>query len=131
MAVQHEVFVDGTRKAGATLASTDQYKLVKLDSNGDVILCAAVTDKPYGVLLTWGATGVTVSVMRVGRTKVNSDAALAIGAMIGTSADGQAAAYVFGTDTTKYIVGEVIVASAAAAGLATADVNCINPPRGA
>lgn len=132
MASQQEVYVDGSRKVATTaLVAADQYKFVKLDSNGDVVLCSATTDKPFGVLQTWGAVGDAVVVMRIGRTKLNSDAALSIGNIIGTSADGQAAAYVYGTDTTKYMIGDVIVASAAAAGFAVADINCINPPRGA
>jgi hypothetical protein len=70
-------------------------------------------------------------VCALGVTKVNSDAALAAGALIGTAADGQLAAYVAGTDTTKYIIGQVLESSTAAAGLATAMVNCFSVARGA
>ena len=69
--------------------------------------------------------------MRVGRTKLQGDANLAKADMVGTSADAQAAAYVFGTDTTKHICGEVYEDNAAAGGYAIVDINCINPPRGA
>lgn len=132
MASQIEIYVDGSRKVATTaLVAADQYKFVKLDANGDIVMCAADTDKPYGVLQTWGAIGEAVSVMRLGRTKLNSNAALSIGNIVGTASDGQAAAYAYGTDTTKYMCGDVIVASAAAAGYAVADINCINPPRGA
>ena len=132
MAFEIPVLVDGTRKAGADLsAATNQYKFVKLDSSGDVILCAAATDIPYGVLQDKPKSGDTATVMLVGISKVQGDADLAKGDLIGTSADGQADAKVPGTDTTNYVVGQVIVDNAAAGGLATCTINCLNPHRAA
>lgn len=117
-------------KASADLSSK-QYYFVKLSGAGTVDVCAAVTDKPIGVLQNNPASGEEAIVCGLGVTKVNSDAALSAAALIGTAADGQAAAYVAGTDTTKYLVGQVIEASGAAGGYATATVNCFSIARGA
>lgn len=130
MAFENPVLIDGTRKAGASLASS-QFKFVKLNTSGEVIVCAAVTDVPYGVLQNAPASGEVAEVCVIGITKVQGDADLAKADLIGTSADGQAAAYVAGTDTTKYIVGQVLDDNAAAGGYATAVINCANPHRGA
>jgi hypothetical protein len=117
-------------KASADL-STKQYYAVKLSGAGTVTVCAATTDIPIGILQNAPASGDAAAVCGLGVTKINSDAALAAGALIGTAADGQLAAYVAGTDTTKYIIGQVIQASGAAGGLATATVNCFSVARGA
>lgn len=130
MAFENPVLIDGSRKAGADL-SAKQFYFVKLDSSGDVVVCAAVTDIPYGVLQNAPASGEAASVCIIGITKVNGDADLTKGNQIGTASDGQAAAYAAGTDTTKYLVGQVIDDNAAAGGLITAVINCANPHRGA
>lgn len=110
--------------AGANLsAAGNQYKFVKLSAANTVVLCAGVTDKPIGVLQNTPAQGQAATVCAIGVTKVQGDADLAVGNSIGTSADGQAAAYSV-SDTTKYIVGEVILDNSAAGGLATALINC-------
>jgi hypothetical protein len=113
-------------KAGAAIVAADQYKFVKLSAARTVILCAGVTDRPIGVLQNAPvADGDEVTVCCIGVTKVQGDADLAFGAQIGTSADGQAATYA-AADTTKYIVGTVILDNSAAAGLATAVIDCAN-----
>lgn len=119
-----------TRVAGADLSS-DQYKYVKLSTTDTVILCAAATDVPVGILQNAPTSGQEATIMVTGISKVNSDAALSIGNLIGTSADGQADAKTAGTDTTQYVVGVVLEASGAAGELATATVNCLNPHRAA
>lgn len=118
--------------AGADLsAAANQYLFVKYSAAKTVVLCAGVTDIPCGVLQNTPASGSAATVCALGCTKVQGDANLGFGDLIGTSADGQAAAYVAGTDTTKYVVGSIVEDNAAAGGLATAMVNCINPHRGA
>lgn len=108
--------------AGADL-SAKQYYAVKLSASNTVIVCAAVTDKPYGILQNDPTSGQEAEVCVVGQTKINSDAALTIGVSIGTAADGQLAAYTV-ADTTKHIIGIVQQTSGAAAGYAVAFVNC-------
>lgn len=119
-----------TLEAAADL-SAKQYYFVKVDSSGKAAVCAAVTDVPCGVLQNKPTAGQAAAIMALGISKVNADADLAEGDLIGTSSDGQAAAYVAGTDTTKYVVGQVLEENAAAGGLVTALVNCCNPHRGA
>lgn len=124
-----------TLEAGEDLSPAGVlYKLVKLDSNGRVVVCTGVTDKPIGILqesANSSAIGSSVIVMMAGISKVQGDADLSIGDFFGTSADGQAAAYVPGTDTTKYILGRVLGDNSAAGGYATVAFSCLNIARGA
>lgn len=116
----HWTFIPG----GAITA----YRFVKLSAANTVIQCAGVTDKPIGVSQE-AATGAGapggIKVCMVGITKLEGDVDLANGDSIGTSADGQAAVYT-AADTTKHIVGQVLIDNAAAAGLVTAAINCLN-----
>ena len=116
--------------AGGDL-SAKQYHFVKLNSSGQVVIVAANTDKPIGILQNAPASGGTAEVMLFGISKVVADADLAIGDQMGASADGQAAAYVPGTDTTKYIVGEVLTANTTAGGIVSVAFNCMGAGRGA
>ena len=114
-------------KAGADLSAA-QYMFVKLNADNQVILCAAATDIPIGVLQNKpDASGKAAEVCVMGITKVSSDAALTAGNMIGPAADGQADAKTAGTDATGFVCGQVVVGSAAAAGLAVAVINCATP----
>ena len=116
--------------AGADL-SAKQYFFVKLDGSGNAVVCSGVTDIPVGVLQNNPTSGQTAEVVVIGMTKISADAALSIGAFIGTSGDGQADAKTNGTDTTEYVVGRMLTATGAAAVIGTAMVNCANPHRGA
>ena len=124
-----------TFEAGEDLTAAGvQYKLVKLDANGRVVVCTGVTDKPVGILqesAPVATVGTEVVVMMAGISKVQGDADLAIGDFIGTSADGQADAKTPGTDTTEYVVGRVLKDNTAAAGYATVAFSCLNISRGA
>lgn len=124
-----------TFEAGEDLTAAGvQYKFVKLDSNGRVVVCTGATDKPVGILqepATISTVGTSVLVMMAGISKVQGDADLAIGDFIGTSADGQADAKTPGTDTTEYVVGRVLKDNSAAAGYATVAFSCLNIGRGA
>ena len=102
-----------TLVAGADL-SAKQFYFVKLDSNGAVVACAAVTDKPIGILQNNPGSGGEALVMHDGISKLSSDGTTAIDDLLGPSADGQGAVYVPGTDTTKYIVARALSAGAAA-----------------
>lgn len=125
-----------TRVAKADL-SGKQFYFVKLvtdldiDGNGMVDVCSGTTDIPIGILQNKPKAGAEAEITIIGITKINGDAALGIGDLIGTSADGQVAAYVSGTDTTKRIVGQVLLAPGAAGRIGTAIINCAAPARGA
>jgi len=116
--------------AGASLTSS-QYYFVKLSAADTVVVCNGATDVPIGVLQNNPASGGAAEVMITGISKVSGDADLTVGNLIGTSGDGQAAAYTPGSDTTKYIVGQVIEDNTTAGGLITAAINCLNPHRAA
>jgi hypothetical protein len=133
MAFEIPLFLPGHFKAGADLsAAGNQFKFVKLDSTADqVVLCAAATDIPIGILQNTPGSGESAEVMVAGISKVQGDASLAIGVQIGTSADGQADAKTVGTDTTEYVVGRVIGACGNAAELATVAFSCLSPHRAA
>lgn len=108
--------------AGGDL-STKQYHFVKISADNTVVICAATTDKPIGVLQNKPTSGQAAEVCSAGVTKIVGDADLAAGDSIGTSSDGQAAAYTV-SDTTKYIVGQVVLSNTAAGGIITADIDC-------
>lgn len=99
--------VDITIEAGADLSAA-QHKFVKL-SSGQVVVCDGLTDIPLGVLQNApDAQGKPAIVRLSGVSKVSADADLTQGALIGTSADGQAAAKTPGSDTTNYVCGVLL-----------------------
>ena len=125
--------------AGADLsASSTQYKFVKYNgTDNQVVLCAATTDVPAGVLQApapSSAVGTPVEVLCVGVTKIQISGALTSGLTIGTDANARARSNVAGTDTTKYIVGQYMATpggGSAAGDYGTAVVNCASPCRAA
>lgn len=108
--------------AGGTIVA---FTFVKLSAANTVVACAGATDKPIGVAQHAASAGQPVNICIVGITKIEGDADLAYGDNIGTSADAQAAAYTV-ADTTKHIVGIVLIDNGAAGGLITAAINCAN-----
>ena len=116
-----------TLVAGADLSAL-QYNFVKLNSSGQAIACAAATDVPVGVLQNAPTSGQEAEVLIVGGTKIVAGAAITLPANIGTGATGKAVALAV-TDTTKYVVGSLITASAADGNIVTAVVNCANATR--
>lgn len=122
MAVEMPVFTK-TFKAGGTILA---YYAVKLSADQTVVVCAATTDKPMGVAQEGASSGGMLTVMIIGETKVIADAALAVGDLVGTAADGQIAPYVAGTDTTKYCMGQCTKAAGNAGEVGSAIINCAN-----
>jgi hypothetical protein len=117
-------------RAGADL-SLSQYRFVKLNASGDAVVCAAITDKPVGVLQNDPGLGEEAEILVTGITKLSADGIIAIAAELGTSADGQADSIVSGTDTTVFKVGQALEAAAAAGVLIAALVDCLAPSRAA
>ena len=115
--------------AGAGL--TDAVgRFVKLSSS-TFVLCDAATDVPKGVLQANVAEGLQAEIVAFGASMVIADGVIAEGALIGTSADGQADVKIPGTDTTEYIVGTALQAAAQATDQIVALINCVNPMRAA
>lgn len=130
MAVEGPMPVKWTFEAAADL-SAKQFHFVKLDADGKVVACSGLTDVPVGVLQNDPISGEEATVTIVGITKVVADAALNEADLIGPSADGQADARTIGTDTTHFVVGQMLTATGAAAEVGTAVVNCASPTRAA
>lgn len=120
--------MDITCTAGADL-SAKQFYFVKLSADDTVVVCAAATDIPIGVLQNKPTSGQAALVRVIGKTKVSADAALTYGQLIGTSGDGQADPKTAGSDTTEYICGRVLNGVANANELASAMVDCASPSR--
>lgn len=118
-----------TAVAGADLSAA-QYKFVKW-SSGQVVVCAAATDIPCGVLQNSPTSGQEAEVTVVGGTKIVGSASISVGSLVGTSSAGKAAALVAGTDTTKYVAGTIISAPGADGEIGTALINCAAPHRAA
>jgi len=107
--------------------SAKQYHFVKISGANTVTVCAAATDVSVGILQNAPVSGGPAEVAWAGQSKVSSNEALTVGWLIGTSNDGQADRKIWGTDTTEYIVGQVITATGAAGGIATVLFNCAVP----
>jgi hypothetical protein len=88
--------------AGADL-SLLQWMFVKLNSSGQAIAMAAITDIPFGVLQNAPASGEPASVIPIGTgaSRVALGATLATGVLISSSATGLAVAAV----ATAYTAG--------------------------
>lgn len=123
--------VKWTGVCGATTLAAKQYMFVKLHTDGTVIICAAATDVPIGVLQNNPAVGEEAEVLVVGGTKLVSGGSVAIGDIIGTDSTGKADTKAPGTDTTNYLVGRAITAGTTSGDIFTAVVNCASPARGA
>ncbi len=130
---QQPVKLVGAIAGSGISAAAAQYKFVKLSADNTVVLCDGATDVPIGVLQAPIAAGGAADVVVVGETKVQADASLTAGQLIGTSADGQADRKIPGTDTTEYVVGvaTVVAGGPTAGNLITAIVNCASPGRAA
>lgn len=116
--------------AGADLSAL-QYTFVKLSGTG-VVAVAAATDIPIGVLLNDPESGETAAVAVSGVVKVKaSSSSVDAGDLIGTAANGRAAALTAGTDTTKYILGHAITTASAGGDVVTVAINCASPARAA
>lgn len=81
--------VDISLKAAADLR-THQYKFVKLDGSGNVVLCSAAGERPLGILQNKPNTGETAVVRIVGVSKIVCAAAIATPNQVATDAAGLA-----------------------------------------
>jgi len=118
-----------SKPAGADLSAL-QFYFVKL-SAGTYVAVTAATDKPEGVLQNKPTLGQPAEIIMFGPSKVNADAAIVAGALIGPSADGQADTKIPGTDTTEYACGHADEAAAAAGDIISAFIDCVSPGRAA
>lgn len=116
-------------KSGADLTpDANQYKFVKLDASGDVVLCDTAGEWAYGVLYNKPNTGEPAQVAIGGLVKVQADAALNEGDAITPSADGQAASATAAnvdatsTSTSEDVAGSNVFGRAQTAAGAAAEI---------
>lgn len=102
--------IDATFIASADL-STKQYYIMEHDSTNDELATAdAATDQPAGILQNKPAADGRAALIRVaGHSKVMAGETLTAGNLVGTNAQGSATAITPGTDTTKYVLGQITV----------------------
>lgn len=100
-----------TLVAGADL-SAEQYKFVKLNSSGQAVVCAAITDRPIGILQNAPTSGQEAEVLVVGGSKLKAGGSITEGAMLGITSAGLGKAIVAGTDTTQYTLGTALTEGA-------------------
>lgn len=116
-----------TLVAGADLSAL-QYHFVKLNSSGQAIAVAAITDVPIGVLQNAPTSGQEAEVLVAGGTKLKASEAITIPAFLSVSANGRGDKIAV-SDTTQYVVGQAVTAGGAENEIITAVVNCANPTR--
>jgi len=131
MATDMQLVSDVTFEAAADL-STKQFYFVKLTAANTVDVCSGLTDVPCGVLQNKPSAAGRPAVVRMfGISKASADAAITVGALIGTSGDGQADPKTVSTDATHYVVGVALTACSNAGEIIEISLNCMNPHRAA
>lgn len=101
---------------------TYERRFVYLSAAGTVTVCSSATQRPIGVLLNRPKAGEVADVAELrGLIAVQADAAITAGQYVGTSSDGQAAAYTYGSSTTNFVCGIAVTTTTntGAAGLVT------------
>lgn len=89
-----------TVQAGQDL-STHKYKFVKLNTSGQVVLCAATTDLPYGILQNAPGSLQPAQVMRQGISRLVFGGSIATAANnVGTDAAGKGTVFAAGVAGT-------------------------------
>lgn len=122
--------VKKTFTAGADLSSA-QYKFVKIDpADGHVIVCAAATDRPIGVLQNDPGNGEAAEVTIVGGTKLIAGGSASAGEALFTSASATGVTAAFGTTASAAYVAGAFIENAAAGEVVSVVVNCANSARG-
>lgn len=130
MATHLREAVNATYVAGADLSS-NQYMAVKLNTSGEVVAVAAVTDVPIGILNNAPKQGEAAEVVIIGGAKIVAAGAIALPAVLGVDANGKAKKLTVGTDTTQYVIGQAESATAASGEIVSAIVNFATPSRAA
>ena len=128
---EHWILTKTFKSAGDESGNKD--KLMKLDASGDLLICSGATDIPIGVLLNKpnSATGSECIVGIIGYGFAIGAAALNEFDLIGTDGSGLLDAKVAGSDTTEYVIGQVIEGSTATSDLVMCIFSFATPHRAA
>lgn len=102
-----------------------QYYFVKVAGAGTCDVIGGLTETPIGVLQNKPNTGEMAEIVVVGVTKLNADAGITAGELVGPSADGQADAKgaTFAAVTNR-VVGVALSTVSNAGEILTAVINC-------
>lgn len=107
-----------TFPAGSDLTAA-QFKCVRLATDGQVEVCTSATERPLGILQNKpDAANVEANVMIVGVSKCAADAAITVGAALGTSADGQLVTKT-NEGTDGFVIGTALEAAGQAGDIVT------------
>lgn len=117
-------------KAGADL-SAEQFKFVKLNSSGDVVVAAATTDRPIGVLQNTPTSGQVADVAIAGITKVKAGGTASVGNPVFTSASATAVTATIGSAASTFYVQGTFLEDASAGQIVSVVINSANSGRGA
>jgi len=115
-----------TAIAGADL-STNQYNFMKISANMTVVVCAALTDIPVGVLQNNPPSGGAAEIMVSGITKIVTAGALTAGNLVGCDAAGLAVSVNPDGVADNYYVGQIVIGTGGANEIGSALINCANP----
>lgn len=104
--------------AGETLTS-DQYKIMKLDSSGNVVKATALTDRPIGILQNAPGSAGAAEVCIEGLSKMVFGGSVAILGLVGSDSAGKGTAITVAAGGTvyNYAVGQVTRIVTTAAGI--------------
>lgn len=130
MAYEMPGLTDGIRLATADL-STKQFFAVKLDANGKVVIVAAATDQPFGILQNTPKAGEVAVTMKTGISKAVAGATITVGSNLTVDAQGRVVSATIGTDTTKYVIGRALLPASAVGDLISIELNAQTPGRAA
>lgn len=105
-----------------------QFHFIKFSDDNTVILCAAATDLPCGVLQNNPKSGAAAEICAYGITKlVTGVGSVVAGNLVGTDAYGTAIVLDAADDVGAYVAGQVVLGSGDAE-VCSAFINCANPP---
>lgn len=124
MAFEVNIFSQ-TRRAGEDL-SAKQYHFVKLDTDGDVIACAASTDVAWGILQNKPGSLEPATVMRLGVSRLIAGGTLAIGGLVGPDSAGKGTLVTSGTSgTVAYPVARAEEVAASSGDIVAVSINTL------
>lgn len=117
-------------KAGANL-SAEQFKFVKLDTSGNVVVASATTDRPIGVLQNTPLANEAAEVAISGITKVKAGGSASVGNVVFTSASATAVTATIGSAASTFYIQGTFLEDAAAGQIVSVVINSANAGRGA
>lgn len=111
--------------AGADLTAA-RFHIVKLDTQGNVVLCNSADDLPIGILQNAPRKDEVASVRALGVSRLVAGQGVSVGAEYGTNDAGAGVAKVAAGDI---VMGQVLTGTSQSGELMTVTVNCLSLAR--